>query len=111
MGSNDVGMRPSPFVRKPVGSNRITGGPLGYSACDPGLPFFANAAEGILCRGADLANAVPTRPTVNRAIRSPTGEGWCSGRESNPHALRHTPLKRVCLPVPPPEHSKRWEDG
>ena len=28
---------------------------------------------------------------------------WCSGRDSNPQAFRHTPLKRTCLPVPPPE--------
>ena len=27
----------------------------------------------------------------------------CSGRDSNPQAFRHTPLKRTCLPVPPPE--------
>jgi hypothetical protein len=27
----------------------------------------------------------------------------CSGRDLNPHGLRHTPLKRTCLPVPPPE--------
>ena len=27
----------------------------------------------------------------------------CSGRDLNPHALRHTPLKRTCLPVSPPE--------
>ena len=28
---------------------------------------------------------------------------WCSGRDLNPQAFRHTPLKRTCLPVPPPE--------
>ena len=28
----------------------------------------------------------------------------CAGRDSNPHALRHTPLKRTRLPVPPPAH-------
>ena len=39
------------------------------------------------------------------------GEGWCSGRESNPHAFRHTPLKRVCLPVPPPERSRALGGG
>ena len=33
-------------------------------------------------------------------------KGWCSGRDSNPYALRHTPLKRVCLPIPPPEHDR-----
>ena len=30
---------------------------------------------------------------------------WCSGQDSNLHALRHTHLKRVCLPIPPPERS------
>ena len=29
---------------------------------------------------------------------------WCPGQDSNLHALRHTPLKRVCLPIPPPGH-------
>ena len=28
---------------------------------------------------------------------------WCSERDSNPHDFRHTPLKRTCLPIPPPE--------
>lgn len=27
----------------------------------------------------------------------------CSGRDSNPHGSLHTPLKRACLPIPPPE--------
>jgi hypothetical protein len=26
----------------------------------------------------------------------------CPGRELNPHGVSHTPLKRTCLPVPPP---------
>lgn len=26
----------------------------------------------------------------------------CPGRDSNSHVLRHTPLKRTCLPVSPP---------
>ena len=36
---------------------------------------------------------------------------WCSGRDSNPYALRHTPLKRVCLPIPPPEQLSKEEGG
>lgn len=28
---------------------------------------------------------------------------WCSGGDSNPYTFRHTPLKRTCLPIPPPE--------
>ncbi len=30
------------------------------------------------------------------------GEEVCAGGDLNPHGLRHTPLKRMCLPVPPP---------
>ena len=28
---------------------------------------------------------------------------WCSGGDSNPHGLLHTPLKRARLPITPPE--------
>ncbi len=27
---------------------------------------------------------------------------WCPGQDLNLHVLRHTPLKRACLPVSPP---------
>jgi hypothetical protein len=37
-----------------------------------------------------------------RAAILPWSEAWCPGQDSNLHALRHTPLKRVCLPIPPP---------
>ena len=47
--------------------------------------------------------AVGPQPTVEIRFK------WCSGRDSNPYALRHTPLKRVCLPIPPPEHLYRGE--
>ena len=30
------------------------------------------------------------------------GKTWCAGRDLNPHTLRHTPLKRTCLPISPP---------
>ena len=33
-------------------------------------------------------------------------KSWCRRRDSNPHGLLHTPLKRACLPVPPLRHSK-----
>jgi hypothetical protein len=29
---------------------------------------------------------------------------WCRGRDSNPHGLLHTPLKRARLPITPPRH-------
>jgi hypothetical protein len=35
--------------------------------------------------------------------------GWCAERDLNPHGFRHTPLKRTCLPIPPPAHG--WADS
>src|ERR1039458_9412298 len=29
-------------------------------------------------------------------------EFWCAGQDLNLHGFRHTPLKRTCLPIPPP---------
>ena len=34
----------------------------------------------------------------------------CPRRESNPHTFRHTPLKRACLPIPPPGRKKEHID-
>ena len=31
---------------------------------------------------------------------------WCAGWDLNPHARKHTPLKRTCLPIPPPARAK-----
>jgi hypothetical protein len=39
----------------------------------------------------------PTLIEAGYTIRS-LDEGWCSERDSNPHAVKHTPLKRTCLP-------------
>ncbi len=36
----------------------------------------------------------------------PLGCLLCSGGDLNPHALRHTPLKRTCLPFHHPSDSK-----
>ena len=36
---------------------------------------------------------------------------WCSGGDSNPYTFRHTPLKRTCLPIPPPEQFKQGLSG
>src|SRR5262245_40916218 len=38
-------------------------------------------------------------------------ENWWAGRDSNSHAFRHTPLKRTCLPIPPPAHVPLGEGG
>ena len=35
----------------------------------------------------------------------------CSGRDLNPHAFRHTPLKRTCLPFHHPSASVRADAG
>src|SRR5438874_12352635 len=35
----------------------------------------------------------------------------CSGRDLNPHAFRHTPLKRTCLPFHHPSVVWKIEDG
>ena len=32
----------------------------------------------------------------------------CRRRDSNPHSLRHTPLKRACLPISPLRLKKNW---
>ena len=32
---------------------------------------------------------------------------WCEGGDLNPHVVRHTHLKRACLPVPAPSHIER----
>ena len=40
---------------------------------------------------------------------------WCRGRDSNPHGLLHTPLKRARLPITPPRPVncglRIWECG
>jgi hypothetical protein len=46
----------------------------------------------------------------NRTIILPSDSSqtnkWCSGRDLNPHAFRHTPLKRTCLPFHHPSERK-----
>ena len=42
--------------------------------------------------------------------RNPAAAGFdlkCRRRDSNPHTLRHTPLKRACLPISPLRHQKK----
>ena len=36
---------------------------------------------------------------------------WCSGGDLNPHAFRHTPLKRTCLPFHHPSGAGKIESG
>ena len=41
--------------------------------------------------------------TLQEDVTNENQQGWCSGRDSNSHGLRHCPLKTACLPIPPPE--------
>lgn len=36
---------------------------------------------------------------------------WCSGGDSNPHAVKHRLLRPACLPVPPPERAREGQDN
>src|SRR4051812_18392070 len=50
---------------------------------------------------------VPLRSKKNSVFRENAREGtWCSGGDLNPHAFRHTPLKRTCLPFHHPSRRK-----
>src|SRR5580700_7816961 len=46
------------------------------------------------------------RPVVSTSSRGPYVGYSCSGGDLNPHAFRHTPLKRTCLPFHHPSDSK-----
>jgi hypothetical protein len=45
-------------------------------------------------------NGPETRKSAGRKI-------WCRRRDLNPHGLRHTPLKRACLPF---HHFGTWQE-
>ncbi len=50
--------------------------------------------------------------TLEFSLKKPFGvlaemngnQKWCGEWDLNPHTLRHTPLKRTCLPIPPSPH-------
>jgi hypothetical protein len=48
----------------------------------------------------------PGKPEIEDA-RINTAKKWCSGGDLNPHALRHAPLKRTCLPFHHPSFASR----
>ena len=80
-------IRPSPVTRE----GRISfGGRTVIILSRVGDPLFAPAA---------------LKPCIYAPSRL-IGEK-CSGRDLNPHGLRHTPLKRTCLPIPPPERFRK----
>jgi hypothetical protein len=47
----------------------------------------------------------PFRKKIRSKIRITSKKQKCSGGDLNPHALRHTPLKRTCLPF---HHPSAW---
>ena len=50
--------------------------------------------------------ALPTELTArcSRLLAARSHEVWCPDRDLNPDDLRHTPLKRTRIPIPPPGH-------
>lgn len=57
------------------------------------------------------AHARRARRLKFRVAASFTNGAWCSPRESDPHAFRHSVLSGACLPVPPGEQSCRRPDS
>lgn len=55
------------------------------------------------------ASGVLRRRLFNHWNEAPTRAGliWCRRRDLNPHGLRHTPLKRACLPF---HHFGTWQE-
>ena len=74
---------------------------LRSALCFAKLPPKAFAIAKLLC-----SNPMGSRPYFAYKKPQPLRIAilkWCSERDSNPHGFRHTPLKRTCLPIPPPE--------
>ena len=57
-----------------------------------------------------LGLALKAAPEITSEI-SGLGKRKCSGGDLNPHALRHTPLKRTCLPFHHPSVGEANRDG
>ena len=78
---------------------------------------FTQSIETILPNGASeiaeiyIADAVGSITTKAMARgHRPCGLLWCRGRDSNPYARRHGPLKTACLPVSPPRLNAHWQE-
>ena len=58
-------------------------------------------------------DALPTELTArySRPLATTSREVWCPDRDLNPDDLRHTPLKRTRIPIPPPGHRCRVLDA
>ena len=84
----------------------------------PGLKVAMSTHPGVVTLGSSSLGIV-LEPLVGESglIRilvtggSRSGEEvWCPGRDLNPDDLRHTPLKRTRIPIPPPGHWYRGRD-
>ena len=63
---------------------------------------FSRLSESIMFRKSEVPQGFLGFAGLYEAYR------WCRGRDSNPHALAHYPLKIACLPVPPPRLIFYW---
>ncbi len=51
-----------------------------------------------------------TAARAKRIAAALVGSAWCRGRDLNPYARRHGPLKTACLPIPPPRPESFWQE-
>ena len=73
---------------------------MGFHSAEGGTPFGCLSSKGP--QGKLLV------PYDFIAKKNPPFSRWassCRRRDSNPHTLRHTPLKRACLPISPLRHN------
>jgi|GEM_PF-1109434 hypothetical protein len=79
---------------------------------DPTGPATSRTGDWWAVRGSNprpprcKRGALPTELTA-RCARTPCEAldvMWCPDRDLNPDDLRHTPLKRTRIPIPPPGH-------
>src|SRR6187549_3345579 len=54
--------------------------------------------------------AAPQGEIDARGLNVSTQKRKCSGGDLNPHALRHTPLKRTCLPFHHPSERRKFNE-
>ena len=67
----------------------------------PRVRFNIEGLPQNICAFGDLG------PIELEASRFTLEANWCSGGDLNPHAFRHTPLKRTCLPFHHPSVEKK----
>ena len=70
-----------------------------------------NSKRPLILTVTSVSNYFIHRVSDSRLGVSTQAARWCSGRDLNPHAFRHTPLKRTCLPFHHPSGFWKLEDG